>query len=89
MQLVVGVVGRMGDKEQRRLKRKFLRTAVKAFILERFSNTVFDDVVFAVKDDRLWDFVYTAGFPVVNDNKLFKGAQMIVDVGKCEIKEVM
>ena len=86
MQLVVGVVGRLGDKEQRRLKRKFLKTAVKAFILERFSNTMYDDVVFVVKDDRLWDFVYTAGFPVINDNRLFKEAQVMVDIGKCEIK---
>ena len=86
MQLVVGVVGRLGDKEQRRLKRKFLRTAVKAFIMERFSNTKFDDVVFAVKDDKLWDFVYTAGFPVINDNRLFKVAQVMVDIGRCEIR---
>ena len=88
MQLVVAVIGKLGDREQRYIKRKFLRTAVKAFILERFGDTMFDDVVFAVKDDRLWDFVYSSGFPVINDNKLFKGAQVIVDVGKCEIKLV-
>jgi len=88
MELVVAVIGKIGDREQRQIKRKFLRTAVKAFIIERFSNTQFDDVVFAVKDDRLWDFVYSSGFPVINDNNLFKGADVIIDLSKLEIKTV-
>jgi len=88
MNLIIAVAGKVGDREQRHIKRRFLRTAVKAFIMERFSDTMFDGVVFAVKDDRLWDFVYSSGFPVINDNRLFREAQVMVDIGKCEIKLV-
>jgi len=83
MQLVVGLIGSVkGDKMQYNQKKKWLRTAVKSFIMERFAETMFNDVVFAVKDDRLWYLAYTAGLPTINDKQLFNRAEVLVDIDK-------
>ena len=81
--LKVGVVGNIGDKEQRRVKKKWLK-GVKNTLMRRFSNTMYNDILFIAENDRLMDFLLSSNcLPIVVDRP--RNVDVLVDLDRCEI----
>ena len=83
--LKVGVVGNIGDREQRRVKKKWLK-GVKNTLMRRFSNTMYNDILFiAENDDTMW-LLYTSGFQNIVVDKSSSSYDLVLDLDRCEIK---